>query len=56
MKCMLKLKGYYRREWEEEIKRKVKEDCDKEFKVIEERIVKKYEIKFVEEVRKFENM
>lgn len=44
------------REWEEEIKRKVKEDCDKEFKVIEERIVKKYEKKFVEEVRKFENM
>lgn len=44
------------KEWEEEIKRKVNEDCEKEFKVIEERIVKKYEMKFVEEFRKFENM
>lgn len=54
-KCMSKLKGYYRREREEEIKRKAKEDRDKELKVIEERIAKKYETKFAEEARKLEN-
>lgn len=43
------------REREEEIKRKAKEDRDKELKVIEERIAKEYEIKFAEEARKLEN-
>lgn len=43
------------REREEEIKRKAKEDRDKELKVIEERIAKKYETKFAEEARKLEN-
>lgn len=43
------------REREEEIKKKAKEDRDKKLKVIEERIAKKYEIKFAEEARKLEN-
>lgn len=43
------------REREEEIKKKAKEDREKELKVIEERIAKKYEIKFAEEAKKLEN-
>lgn len=43
------------KEREEEIKRKAKEDREKELKVIEERIAKKYEMRIAEEARKLEN-
>lgn len=43
------------KEREEEIKRKAKEDREKELKVIEEKIVKKYEMQFAEEARKLED-
>lgn len=34
----------------------VKEECEKEFRVIEERIFKEYEKKYKEDVEKFENI
>lgn len=43
------------KEREEEIKRKANEDREKELKIIEERIAKKYEMKFAEEARKLKN-